>query len=244
MVYIPTRLLKKLTSVAVLLITAYAYGQAPDRQLLLGDSLFLQKRYTQAFQTYQAVEQQGYCTDAMLLRMAFIQEGLGHTAESLLYLNRYWLATGDPQVIEKIQEVAQKKNLSGYDYDSIDQLRLQLAHIRLPLAIGGSAIVLLLLSLSVYLTRIQHQGRWFSLAASVFVATLAAYGIWAAQPPAFAISQPAAYLMEGPSPGSSVLARIEQGHRLLLKGEKDIWLISDWNGREVFVRKSSVQLVQ
>jgi hypothetical protein len=244
MVYIPTRLLKKLTGLVLLLAPAFSYGQAPERQLLLADSLFAQKRYTQAFQTYQVLEQQGFHSDAMLLRMAFIQEGLGHTAESLLYLNRYWLATGDEQVLEKIREVAAKENLSGYDYDSVDQLRLTLAQHRHVWVLSGGALVALLLALSVALTRRRHPARRVSLAASVVVSFGLVYLMWQATIPAAAISQPAAYLMQGPSAGSSVVARIEQGHRLPVTGEQDVWLQTSWNGTEAFVRKASVRLIQ
>lgn len=243
MVYIPTALLKKLMVFAALLLPLQTRAQAPDRQLLLADSLFQQKKYIQAFQTYQALEKQGAHSAAMLLRMAYIQEGLGHTAESLLYLNRYWAASADDQVLEKIQSVAQKKNLSGYDYTTADRIKLVLAQHRAPIAIGGSGILVLLLALSAYLTRKKNPARWFALTGVMVFAVGLAYTISVARVTSAGISRSATYLMQGPSAGSSVVARIEAGHRLPLKGEQDIWIKTEWGGSTVYARQTAVQLI-
>lgn len=240
MVYIPMALLKNVMVLAALFLAFHSRSQAPDDQLLLADSLFQQKRYTQAFQAYQALENQGVHSHAMLLRMAYIQEGLGHTAESLLYMNRYWAASGDDQVLEKIQKVAQKKNLSGYEYHVVERLKLLLALYREPIALSGSSLLLLLLAWSAYLTRKKKSARRFVLAGAVVFAVALGFTISEAHVTPAGISQ-AAYLMQGPSAASSVVARIEAGHRLPLLGKKDIWIKTEWGGATAYVRQSSMR---
>ena len=42
----------------------------------------------------------------MLLKMAYIQEGLNHVGQALYYLNLYYLASKDKSVLGKMEELA------------------------------------------------------------------------------------------------------------------------------------------
>ena len=77
------------------------------------DSLFATRQFTQAGDLYQSVFQKHHYSPAMLLRMAFIHEGLGRLGESLFYLNLYHLASSDPQALKKMEELAEKNRLQG-----------------------------------------------------------------------------------------------------------------------------------
>ncbi|MBK7650109.1 MAG: hypothetical protein IPJ20_04215 [Flammeovirgaceae bacterium] len=50
----------------------------------------------------------GRYTPAMLLKMAYIQEGLGRISQSIYYLQLYYKATNDEQALSKIEELATK----------------------------------------------------------------------------------------------------------------------------------------
>lgn len=236
-------LLKKLSGFAILFVAAEVLAQDPAQQLILADSLFAQKKFTQAFQTYQTLEQQGHRSDAMLLRMAYIQEGLNNTAESLLYLNRYWASTGDVQVLEKIQDVARKKNLSGYDYPATERVGQWLAHHEVSLALGASAALAAFVFTSFFLTRPGSTARRWLASASLVASLGSAYMLTQVHAPAFGISKSMAYLMQGPSAGAPVIARIAAGHRLPMRGKKDVWLKTEWAGDAAYIRFSNVQLL-
>src|SRR5258706_9691823 len=91
-------------------------------KLGMADSLFRRKQYTQSLELYEEVFQHQFYTPSMLLKLAFIQEGLGHLGQSIYYLNLYFLATQDTQALLKIEEVAARNRLEGYS-DS-DEARL------------------------------------------------------------------------------------------------------------------------
>jgi hypothetical protein len=243
MVYIPTQILKKL-GLCILLLPFAVRAQPVERQLAAADSLFQQKLYTQALQQYRAIEQQGFSSDAMLLRMAFIEEGLGHTAGSVLYLNRFWLRTGDGYALEKIRETAAKQNWRGYDYSATDRLHRTLFAYRDVIIAGGLTVLALLLPVTVLMFRKKLPGRTAVAAANCLVALTLGVLVYLARPPAYAVvAQEPAYLMTGPSGASRVLARIGAGHRIPVNGVVDVWIKTEWQGVEAYVRQSHVRAI-
>ncbi len=48
------------------------------------------------------------------------------------------------------------------------------------------------------------------------------------------------FLMDGPSPGSSVVDIVEEGHRVEIVGKKDVWLQVLWNGEVAYVREGNM----
>src|SRR6188768_2506509 len=99
---------------SIFFINQHGFGQISTHRLRLADSLFLAKRYTQSMELYRSVFAQHEYSPAMLLRMAYIEEGLNQTGQALYYLNLYYEATRDKAVLEKMEEVATKYNLEGY----------------------------------------------------------------------------------------------------------------------------------
>ena len=71
-----------------------AAGQVSSFRLGQADSLYEKKQYTQSLEHYQAMLQKGEYTPAMLLKMAYIEEGLGRVGQALYCLDRliYMLA--------------------------------------------------------------------------------------------------------------------------------------------------------
>jgi len=58
------------------------------------------------------------------------------------------------------------------------------------------------------------------------------------------VSQDGAYLMNAPSAGASLVRIVRKGNRLDVKGQQDIWLKTEWNGRTAYVRQHHVLLVK
>ena len=80
----------------------------------------------------------------MLLKMAFIQEGLNHIGKAMYYLNLYYLASRDKTAIEKMEELATKDNLEGYKTTDKDHFLsfYQDYHLMLSFALSAIAIFL------------------------------------------------------------------------------------------------------
>jgi uncharacterized protein YgiM (DUF1202 family) len=48
------------------------------------------------------------------------------------------------------------------------------------------------------------------------------------------------FIMKGPSPGSDVVERVGEGHRLEVIGKQDVWLKVRWRGEVVYVKENGV----
>jgi hypothetical protein len=48
------------------------------------------------------------------------------------------------------------------------------------------------------------------------------------------------FVMAGPSPGSNVLERLGEGHRLDIVGKQDVWLKVRWRGQIAYVKENGV----
>jgi uncharacterized protein YgiM (DUF1202 family) len=175
----------------------------------------------------------------MLLKMAYIQEGLGQVGQSLYYLRLYELTTHDHQAIEKMQELSNKYSLTGFeDTDSnrlVSWITQNLVWIQLVL-IG----ILLLLTVIIYLQRRKKQKPYsMALLASLFIIGLLYVNNFLSNDSVIT-NQHQVYLMEGPSAGSSVAGIVRDGNQLQVLGKNDIWLKVKWNDKVVFVKENNV----
>src|SRR5689334_22771820 len=84
--------------IALIFLHAPLLKAQPSAQITkAADSLFRARQYSQSFELYKAILEQHYYSPAILLKMAYIQEGLGHLGRSMYYLNLYYQATDDKQ---------------------------------------------------------------------------------------------------------------------------------------------------
>lgn len=232
-------------NILLLLILLLGYSQSgtassfdPIKQ---ADSLFKTKLYTQSFDLYHTLFLDKKYSQATLLKMAFIQEGLGHLSQSLYYLNLYYLASGDEQALSKVNEVAKKNNLSGYESDQTAPLyKLMKDNYS---TIVGTLAAGAIFCLSIFFYQQKRSGQKpvvLAFLSLMFLGLLFAFLNFSTPPAQGIISTSPVYLMKGPSSGASVAAIVEEGHRLTIIGHEDVWLKVAWNGEEVFVKKNQV----
>jgi hypothetical protein len=168
---IQTHILKFLLIGSALFTVVGARAEYIPAQLTQGDSLFAKKQYTQSFDLYHMLYESGRYTPAMLLKMAYIQEGLGRISLSIYYLQLYYKATNDEQALNKIEELATKHKLEGYatsaDGAFINTLQKYQQSIRIMLLSMG----LFSFALIIYQKRKQHKPMGAGLA-TVFMLIL------------------------------------------------------------------------
>jgi hypothetical protein len=227
----------------ILLILAFpilCHGQQINPDLAHADSLYKAKQYTQSFSTYQALLKGNKYTFAMLLKMAYIQEGLGHQGLCLYYLNLYQHASDDHQAIAKMEELASKHRLEGYQSSETSDFFHFLQKSNLFIEIGLAATVFFFFSFLFFQKKREKKiylPTFFILFFSLLLFVVAYFG---GRPSMAIVSSPATYLMSGPSAGASVTAIVGEGHRLIVKGEKDVWLHVKWKDKDVFVKQSNM----
>lgn len=241
------RFLKNLVVFTILFLAPYlsTSAQITSYRLKTADSLFQARRYMQSFQHYQAMLQHNEYTPSMLLKMAFIQEGLGNIGQAMYYLNLYFLATHDKGALEKMEELAEKHDLEGYQTTDADRAITFYHDNYLYITITLSALLLLALS-AVYYSKVKLKLR--PIASGIFVAVLSIAlflhinigdrtktGITAS---------PTTYVMSGPSPGASLVDVIGDGHRVEVLGKNDVWLKIRWEGDVAYVREQALLPVE
>jgi len=237
MKYLQTPFQKFLLFFFAFLFSLSAVAQSELKQ---ADSLFQIKQYTQSLEIYQSLLSAKKYSPAMLLKMAYINEGLGKPSESLYYLKLYQLATTDNQVQKKTEELAAKFNMIGYAQDETDQTAHWVSKnsnvIRLALA-----LILFLLAVAIFFLRRKEKKVWAPLIVLIIAASFLFYinNIHASS--YVIVSNDRTYLMNGPSAGAPVTAIVGEGNLIKLLGEEDVWLKVQWSGETAFVKKSAVK---
>src|SRR5690554_1176276 len=89
--------------------------QADVIELKKADSLFASRSYKEAMVIYETNYQSGIYSPAMLLKMAFITEGIGDSERATLYLSKYYDLAPNPQAITKIKSLTGQNTLVGYE---------------------------------------------------------------------------------------------------------------------------------
>ncbi len=235
---IQTRFLKFL--LLALISFSHSFGASYPEKIKTADSLFRAKQFTQSFDNYQLVLKDHHYSPAMLLKMAYIQEGLGHTGLCLYYLNLYFLASDDEQALTKMTEMAAKFRLEGYDFGSDFEIGHFMRKYNQILALAFTSI-LVLLSAIIYYQKKRGKAPLFALIVMIIFSGLLLYQLNFLQGlQTGIIAKSPSYLMTGPSAGSSVAGIAGEGHQLILLGKEDIWMKVQWKGQEVYIKEMNV----
>ena len=152
-----SRVLKIVVAGVILFFgTIPSMAQISGFRLQQADSLYVEKKYTQSLEHYQTILRQDQYSPAMLLKMAYIEEGLNHIGPALYYLNLYYVPTNDKTVLTKMEEVATRYNLEGYESSDADQALsfYHDYHFHITLAVCVIAIFFVALAFSV-----KRKGR-------------------------------------------------------------------------------------
>lgn len=232
------RILKFTILFAILVTGGEGNAQVSSFRLQEADSLFENKRYTQAFEQYQAILDNKEYSPAMLLKMAYIQEGLNQPGNALYYLNLYHLISNDKAVIQKMEELAQKHNLDGYKSTDLDRVLLIYKDYRGQITLGLGAIMIFVLSLSFYFKiRKKEPIVGLFITASIIAIAFFAHLNFGDRLDTGIIMQPNTYIMSGPSAGATVISVVDEGHRVEVVGKKDVWLKIIWNGTPAYIKE-------
>jgi len=218
-----------------------SFSQSTSADLTRADSLFQQKRYTQSFEVYQTIFEKHQYTPAMLLKMAYIQEGLNRIAQSAYYLNLYYLSTHDKAAVTKMNEVADKYRLEGYATSDMDTFLSFYRQYHNSLTISISAVLLFLLTF-VLVQKLRYGSKPIAGWVCLFLfSCLFIFHINAEPGRSTAIiSKNNTYLMDGPSGGASVVSIVRDGHRVKILGKKDVWVNVRWGDTDVYVKESNL----
>ena len=237
---IQTHILKFLLIGSALFTVVGARAEYIPAQLTQGDSLFAKKQYTQSFDLYHMLYESGRYTPAMLLKMAYIQEGLGRISQSIYYLQLYYKATNDEQALSKIEELATKHKLEGYTASVEGAFRNTLHKYQFSIRMMLLSMGLFSFALIIYQKRKKYKPMGAGLATVFMMGILFAHVNLFTAPEEGIVSANQTYLMSGPSAGSSVIAIISEGHQLKIKDKKDVWMKVEWQDKTAYVKEDKL----
>jgi hypothetical protein len=237
---IQTGVLKILLLITVTFYAHTASAQIFLRQLAYADSLFKVKQYTQSMSVYEEVLAAKQYSPSMLLKMAFIQEGLGKASMSLYYLNLYYLATGDDQTLLKMQELATKNGLEGYQNPESDQFYFYVNKYGYLISLILASAALFALMWFYAQKRKGRKSVPSLVMVMIFIVLLAVNVNFPIHDSTVMITSSKTYLMSGPSAGANVIGVVDEGHKLRMLTKKDVWLEVQWFDQPVYVKENRV----
>lgn len=232
----------KLIFTSLFFISFFAFSQSQNSQLSKADSLFKQQKFTQSFELYDSLYDQHMATPAMLLKMAYIKEGLGDYTMAQYYLSEYYLATRNDQALNKMDELAKEKNLKGYETNDLNFLiSLYFKHFQW-LVIGVIAITALLFAFFlIQFFKFKHippVTTFFLGVALVGLFILINFG----KPyNKGLIIKNNTFVMAGPSAGADVIDVIGKGNKVTISKRTDVWLKIEWEGEQGYIKENNLR---
>jgi hypothetical protein len=215
-----------------------ALSQISNYRLQQADSLFNAKQYTQSLDHYQKIFSQNQYSPSMLLKMAFIEEGLNQIGEALYHLNIYYLTTNDKSVLDKMEQLSQKHRLEGYENQEAEVALSIYRKYNLYISAGLTALLIFFFALTIFLKRRKRN----FVPAFIGVALLAIIILvdlnYAQNQSQGIVIASRSYLMAGPSGAAPVVEIVRSGHRVEITGKKDIWVQVEWKGQTAYIKEN------
>ena len=189
-----------------------------------GDVLYHTHRYLEAYEHYARVHEGGWSSPRMLLKMASIQEGMGHYPEALYFLAQHYHITHDTHVRRKIHSIAAAQSLRGYVFGHADFFARWWHRCRSVLTTTGLLLCLILLAIILYRRfagkKAIHIAPYFFLS-MMCSACLIAGDVVLRQP--CAIPWQKALVVSEPSSAADQLGLLQQGERVVVRERTPIW---------------------
>ncbi|UII21405.1 hypothetical protein [Fulvivirga ligni] len=214
-----------------------------EQALVDADSLFQAQKFTESFKLYDhLLHTEKKSSPSMLLRMAYIKEGLGDYSLALYYLNLYYLQTSDKSALRKMEELAEKKNLEGYTFNDFEFIKSVFFKYFDYIVYSLMAISLLLMAV-IYRYKIKMEFRPVVPAIlNVLVLALLFYTLnYGREYHKAIIIKSNTYIMDGPSAGAEVVDIVTKGHRLPTYKKTDVWTETEWNGKKAFIKTDKIK---
>tara|TARA_B100000401_G_scaffold155147_2_gene103506 strand:- start:367 stop:1074 length:708 start_codon:yes stop_codon:yes gene_type:complete len=203
-----------------------------------GDSLFKLRKYVNAKKIYENLYyEKNYFSDAMLLKLSFIEEGIGNYEKALIYLSKHYYQTHNKETSTKIKSIAKKNELIGFEQNDLS-LILNAYNKNIYLIHSILVIILVLYLIIGGKKDINYHIRFMII--SVLVLAIMNFNLTKKQG---IVDQDNTYIMNGPSSGSDVYSIIKKGNKLKISKEYSIWYEVIFENKKKYIRKKNISLI-
>lgn len=229
----------KLSLFALIFLQSFN-GQADTQTLKKADSLFISQNYQEALAYYkQLLLKDGSFSPAMLLKMAFISEGLGDFPSTTLYLSKYYDHNPTPQIPEKIKELTNQSVLTGYNISDRERFFGVLTDNNQ--VITSTFGVLLVISLIALVLNGFKKG--YFITGFICIILVFVSNNFLEKPDTGIITGNPSLIMTEPSAGGNLIRQVGPGHRVVIRSSVDIWYQIEWEDREAFVKIDQISKI-
>ncbi|WP_317046463.1 SH3 domain-containing protein [Algoriphagus chordae] len=213
--------------------------QADVIDLKKADSLFNTRSYKEAMEIYDSSYQSGIYSPAMLLKMAFITEGIGDNERATLYLSKYYDLSPNPQAITKIKSLTGQTSLQGYKVSDGRRFMIFLTEYQ-DYIVGLLAVFLVLSIITSWVTsRKSGKSPTFWPTILLIILIFGANNFLDGPHTGLVTSSPT-FIVTEPSAGGELVDMVEPGHRVRIKSTKDIWYEVEWKDKKAYIKKEDV----
>lgn len=188
---------------------------------------------------YQSNFQLGVYSPSMLLKMAFISEGIGDSEKATLFLSKYYDLSPNQQTITKIKTLTGQKELIGYEVS--DGMRFVLFLVEYREIIVGSLTLFLIMSLIFLWSRGNKltEARFYWPSVLLITVIFLINNFLKAPSTALVTSSPT-LIRNKPTAGGEPIDLVEPGHRVKILASKDIWYEIEWKEKIAYLKKEDV----
>ena len=204
--------------------------------------MFNTQRHVEAFALYDSLLQhQQVYSPQMLLKMAYIKEGMRDYTGAMYYLHLFYKKQPSRSVLKKMEELGQAHRLSGYEYNDLQFFKTQFSKhymriLELMLLIAVVTVTIMFVS-----WRKGHRfSRTFKTGFVLYLLFILYYINFLNLGDEGIIKNDQVAIMSAPSAGASWLATASQGHKVPITGKQDIWYEIKWKGQKAYVRKHNL----
>jgi uncharacterized protein YgiM (DUF1202 family) len=177
--------------------------------------------------------------------MAYIQEGLNRISQSAYYLNLYYIATRDAAAQSKLEEMANKYRLEGYNASETDRVISVYQQYSDLITISLTSLAVFFFLLSMIQGFRYHMKPYAAWSLLLFISVILVVHLKMGDRFSQAIIvNNNSYLMDGPSAGASVISVVRDGHRVHILGKEDVWLRISWGDSEAYIKESNLVRVK
>jgi hypothetical protein len=224
----------------------FAIAQDYFEKLRKADDLFKQRKYTESFQLFEEVmKKDKYFTYKMLLKMAYIKEGMDDYAAALYFLNVYYAHKPEQKVLDKISELASKNKLNGYEPNDVEYLMALYRQNQVLLISAIFALFMIFLAYLIYRKLkskdILYPSIAFSFALAIFFLLFNYYGIDIKKG---IVKNEKVFLMNAPAAGADLVNTLQKGDCVMITDEADVWYKVKWKDQDAYIRANNVYVVQ
>jgi hypothetical protein len=213
--------------------------QADVGGLNKADSLFNQRSYKEAMEIYSSNYQEGIYSPAMLLKMAFIAEGIGDDEQATLFLSKYYDLNPNPEAITKIKSLTGQSTLFGYQVSDSQRFIIFLAEYQ-GYIVGFLSVLLFLSIVGIWLTgrNLEKTQNYWPTLLLILVTFLV--NNFLTGPRTGLITSSPTFILSKPTAGGDLIDRVEPGHRVNITANKDIWYEVEWKDKKAYIKKADV----